>query len=210
MIAPVFAASELAQRFGLELRGEDRAVHGVGIQRSPFPGHQRPVQRRPHRAVDQPIAVAARARGKACVELHWHRHAPAHAHRRRQPPAGAQSPGARISLGGAVEVHDLALRMHAGIGAAGAGDGDGLVGHRGQGAFERCLHGRRPGRPEPLPALESAAVVLDAQRVTHRRTGPGQPISRSSSSASSRATGSWPAATSCSRLRAVSRSPRSR
>ena len=30
MIAPVFAASELAQRFGLELRGEDRAVHGVG------------------------------------------------------------------------------------------------------------------------------------------------------------------------------------
>ena len=30
MDAPVFAASELAQRFGLELRGEDRAVHGVG------------------------------------------------------------------------------------------------------------------------------------------------------------------------------------
>ena len=30
MNAPVFAASELAQRFGLELRGEDRAVHGVG------------------------------------------------------------------------------------------------------------------------------------------------------------------------------------
>ena len=30
MSAPVFAASELAQRFGLELRGEDRAVHGVG------------------------------------------------------------------------------------------------------------------------------------------------------------------------------------
>ena len=30
MIAPVFAASELAQRFGLELRGDDRAVHGVG------------------------------------------------------------------------------------------------------------------------------------------------------------------------------------
>ena len=30
MNAPVFAASELAQRFGLELRGDDRAVHGVG------------------------------------------------------------------------------------------------------------------------------------------------------------------------------------
>ena len=30
MTTPVFAASELAQRFGLELRGEDRAVHGVG------------------------------------------------------------------------------------------------------------------------------------------------------------------------------------
>ena len=30
MNAPVFAASELAQRFGLELHGEDRAVHGVG------------------------------------------------------------------------------------------------------------------------------------------------------------------------------------
>ena len=30
MTAPVFAASELAQRFDLQLRGEDRAVHGVG------------------------------------------------------------------------------------------------------------------------------------------------------------------------------------
>lgn len=30
MMAPVFAASELAQRFGLELRGEDRMVRGVG------------------------------------------------------------------------------------------------------------------------------------------------------------------------------------
>ncbi len=30
MTAPVFAASELAQRFELELRGEDRRVHGVG------------------------------------------------------------------------------------------------------------------------------------------------------------------------------------
>jgi len=30
MSAPVFAASELAQRFGLELRGDDCAVHGVG------------------------------------------------------------------------------------------------------------------------------------------------------------------------------------
>ncbi len=30
MVAPVFAASELALRFGLELRGEDRVVHGVG------------------------------------------------------------------------------------------------------------------------------------------------------------------------------------
>ena len=30
MSAPVFAASDLAQRFGLELRGDDRAVHGVG------------------------------------------------------------------------------------------------------------------------------------------------------------------------------------
>ena len=30
MAAPVFAASELAQRFELELRGEDRMVRGVG------------------------------------------------------------------------------------------------------------------------------------------------------------------------------------
>ena len=30
MTAPLFAASELAQRFELELRGEDRQVHGVG------------------------------------------------------------------------------------------------------------------------------------------------------------------------------------
>ena len=30
MPMPAFAASELALRFGLELRGEDRQVHGVG------------------------------------------------------------------------------------------------------------------------------------------------------------------------------------
>ncbi|MBN8264234.1 MAG: UDP-3-O-(3-hydroxymyristoyl)glucosamine N-acyltransferase [Xanthomonadales bacterium] len=38
MTAGSFAASELAQRFGLELRGEDRPVHGVGTLATAGPG----------------------------------------------------------------------------------------------------------------------------------------------------------------------------
>lgn len=38
MTARSFAASELAQRFGLELRGEDRPVHGVGTLATAGPG----------------------------------------------------------------------------------------------------------------------------------------------------------------------------
>ena len=38
MTAGPFAASELAQRFGLELRGEDRPVHGVGTLATAGPG----------------------------------------------------------------------------------------------------------------------------------------------------------------------------
>ncbi len=38
MAAPVFTASELARRFGLALRGEDRAVHGVATLAAAGPG----------------------------------------------------------------------------------------------------------------------------------------------------------------------------
>ena len=38
MMAPVFAASELAQRFGLDLRGPDREVAGVGTLADATPG----------------------------------------------------------------------------------------------------------------------------------------------------------------------------
>src|SRR5690606_610774 len=55
------------------LRG---AMHGPGIQRQPFPGQRLALQRRTYRAVEDAIAVAARAGGKACVEVVGDRPAP--------------------------------------------------------------------------------------------------------------------------------------
>src|SRR5690606_41450786 len=103
----------------------------------------------------------------------------------------------------------LALRVDACVGAAGA-DGRYLrVGDRGQRRFQHALHRLRiglAGLAQPLPAAETAAVVLDAYRVALHTA---QASSRSSRRAWARAAASPKSATSCSRLRAVSVSPRS-
>ena len=133
------------------------------------------LQRRPHGAVEDPVAIAARTRGKARMEIVRHRHAPAHADRRRQARGRAEHPAARIARRCAVEMHHLARRMHAGIGASGADGSTRCAGDERQGLLQRRLHGRfippasrLTGLVQPLPAGEIAAVVFDAQRVAHR------------------------------------------
>jgi len=96
-----------------------RRMHRIGIQRAPLPAQGLPVQRRPHLAVQQPIAITPRTRGKTRMEIGGHRHAPAHTDRRRQPRGGAQHPAARRARHITVEMHDLAFAVHAGIGTPG-------------------------------------------------------------------------------------------
>ena len=67
-----------------------------------LPAQELPFQRRAHRAVEDAVAVAARARREARVEIVGDRHAPAHAHRRRQArwscPASSRAGRARHRL----------------------------------------------------------------------------------------------------------------
>ncbi|KAG1241069.1 hypothetical protein G6F68_017049 [Rhizopus microsporus] len=100
----------------LAKQGLAGGMHQGLVQRPPLPAQGLPAQRRPHFAVEQPIAVAARARGKTGEEIIGHRHAPAHRDRARQAGGGAEHPGARIAHHLGVEMHDLALAVHPSIG----------------------------------------------------------------------------------------------
>ena len=64
-----------------------------------------------------------------------------------------------------VKMRHLPQRMHAGIGAARAGDGDALAGQFFDRSFQRTLHGG--GIILPLPAHERAAVIFDGQAIAH-------------------------------------------
>src|SRR5690606_37578328 len=108
----------------------------------------------------------------------------------------------------AVEVHHLAFAVDPGIGTAGTHHRYRFIGDRGQRLLQRRLHARPAALAQLLPALEFAAVVLHAQGVTHAAVRQRNWLS--SATASARAAGSLPLATSCNRLRAVSVSPRSR
>ena len=113
------------------LRG---AVHRLRVERPPLPASGtggRSAGRTG--AVEDAVAVAARARREARMEIVGDRHAPAHRRRvggRREVAPSIQPRGSRRGV--AVEVHDLAGRMHAGIGAAGADDVDRCIGDEGQ------------------------------------------------------------------------------
>lgn len=102
------------------------------------------------------------------MEVDGGRHAPAHRDRGRQARGGAQHPATRLAARIAVEMHHLAFAMHAGIGAACAHHLHWGIGHRGQRRLQAGLYARPAMFAQLLPALKLAAVVLHAQRVTHR------------------------------------------
>ena len=67
-----------------------------------------------------------------------------------------------------IEMRHLAQRMHAGIGAARAGDGDALAGEFQDRLFQRALH-RRP-IVLPLPADKRRAVIFEGEAIARHQT----------------------------------------
>jgi hypothetical protein len=171
-------------------------VHRRGVERHALPAQVLPLQPRPRAAVEDPVAVAARARREARIEVVGHRHAPPHRHGRRQVGGGAEDPAARVAGGLGIEMHHLAARVHAGIGAAGADGVDGRRGHLRQRHLQRGLEAavslQRAGRAQPLPAGKAAAVVFDPECQPHRfaLAGAPQPTSLLSMRAASSLTAS--------------------
>ena len=64
-----------------------------------------------------------------------------------------------------VEVDDLADGVNAGVGAAAGVDADRLPRQRGDGGFQRLLHGAKAGLR--LPAVEVGAVVAESAELAH-------------------------------------------
>ena len=160
-------------------------------------------ERRAHGAVEDAVAVAPRARGETRVEIVGDRHAPAHADR---IAAGAmvvpsiQLRGVRgASLSKCTTWHcactPASVRPAQTLSTGASATDDKRVFQRWP---ARSSLARLPGRAQPLPAAETAAVVFDAQRVPHQHCHrwAAQPSSRSSCAASLRAAASPPSTTS--------------
>ena len=104
------------------------------------------------------------------MEIIGHRARPQHRDGTRQARGRTQHPCARIARRMRVEMHDLAARVHAGVGAARAGDFDQVIGHERQCGFDFRLHAW-PMR-QPLPTEEIGAVVFDTERNAHGANRP--------------------------------------
>ena len=100
------------------------------------------------------------------MEVILHAYRPAHSHRGWQARIRPKHPATFAAQRLAVEMHDLAERMHAGIGASGTGHGDCMIGNKTKRLLDRALHGRT--MREALPAEKVGAVVFNAERDAHR------------------------------------------
>jgi len=85
----------------------------------------------------------------------------------RKIAVGPHKPCPIGAIGGGIEVHDLAGRVHTRIRTAGTDDRNRLIGYRGQGKFQRPLD--RSSGPLGLPAAKPGPVVLDDTGDTHQR-----------------------------------------
>src|SRR3546814_2600508 len=69
------------------------------------------LQCRPHRPIEDVIAIAPAACRVTCVETFQHRLCPQHRHADRQVGTGAQDPATHVALRLGIEMHDLAATM---------------------------------------------------------------------------------------------------
>ncbi|MNI74774.1 hypothetical protein D3C73_1308810 [compost metagenome] len=153
-------AHQVAGRFG----------HALDIQRAVVPGDFFVQVRRTDLVVVDHIAIAPGNGLEPGMEMRRHDLGPTDADIVGQIDIGTHDPGLHRTLDLRVEVHDLATGVHAGIGAPGAEQRNGRVGHLGQGVFEGFLH-REHARGLALPATITRALVFNAQRDPEKAVG---------------------------------------
>jgi hypothetical protein len=148
-----------------------RPLHRGEIERNALPCDMARIERRAHRPVEDSVTIAPRARCVARVKVFGDDTRPAHGDGRRKVAVRPKRPGALAAQCTAVEVHDLAARMHTGVGASRADDLDRMRRDRRNRALDGALHAR--SMREPLPAEEIGAVVFDAEGDAHSRGASG-------------------------------------
>ena len=164
------------------------AAHGIDLQRVEHPAHQAGLERRPHRRLQQHVAVAPATCLVARMEVRRHRLAPLHRDVARQVAVGAAHPRERLALDRRVEVHHLVQRVHAGVGAAGTDGAHRRIGEtrqaRARGDPARCRHRagsasrctRCRGSSAPGPNGPQRMVVSQPSPSEHRGSGFAGPL----------------------------------
>ena len=155
-----------AERGEVVLAGEPlrRHVHGRDVERTRHPPGAQPVKREIRPPIGNAVEIVTAHRGAARVEILGHALRRDHRDRMR-PQVRVDRVAHRV--GGVflrkVEMRNLAERVDAGVGAAGALHGGFLAAERLDRLGQRALHRRRVVLP--LPAGERRAVVFDGDLV---------------------------------------------
>lgn len=132
------------------------------------PAHPAREHARPHRVVEQQVAVAALLDREACVEIRRHFPSPHDGDAGGQMRVDAAHPGGERARRADVEMRHLVARMHAGVGAPGRHHRDFFAGDHGHRPFQVVLDAATRGLR--LPAAETAAVVFQADGDPHALT----------------------------------------
>ena len=142
-------------------------VHAGRVKRLVNPPCPVSMQRGALESIEDAIAIAARGRRKACVEVVCDGLRPRDADIVWKIAIGAEQPAPIAALTARIEMNNLASRVDPGISSAGTYDLDGLVSYRSQRLLHLLLHANAGFLA--LPAIVSGAVVFDAERDTDAR-----------------------------------------
>ena len=145
----------------------DRLLHQRHVERPEKEAGAPFHQRRAGGIVVQHVVIGTRTGAEAGVEKIVDARVarqflgPAHGDRGGQEGVHAAHPGMDVARQGGIEMHHLFQRMHAGVGAAGAGGGQAHAGEFLQRVFQLVLH--RQATFLLLVAMPGQPVILQAQ-----------------------------------------------
>ena len=155
-------------------------VHALLIERIAHPADALGSERRPRRAVQDHVAIAARERAVAGVKGLRNLAGPQHADLLRADSSSHPAPSrARCASRLRIEMHDLHRGVDAGIGAAGSHDFDRMIGNRGQRGFDDRLDAERMRLR--LPAAKALPSYSRPRAMRGMR--PGQSLVRGAAKA---------------------------
>ena len=140
------------------LRG---GVHGGGVERPRARARRGSLERQVGAAVDDAVEIVPLRRREARVEIVGDTLGRQHRDRMRaQMGVERVAHGVAVPVLGEVDMRDLAERVHAGIGAAGAADGDALAAKGGDGVGQTpCTDGPLSCTCQPTKGVPSYSMV---------------------------------------------------